>query len=140
MTAYGLIQIPQGFEASSGYPPVQNRKLRCLWHTSGVCLRIADLPSSTIEHLWRFQRPVRTIAWAYPFAPSINAFPALSLVPMSAILSDLLGTGGWVWLMIPLLCLLLVHFGDQNGKPYETAVRLAGGTLVILVVIAMSPW
>ncbi|MBB3713381.1 hypothetical protein FHS00_002985 [Limimaricola variabilis] len=59
---------------------------------------------------------------------------------MSAILSDLLGTGGWVWLMIPLLCLLLVHFGDQNGKPYETAVRLAGGTLVILVVIAMSPW
>lgn len=94
----------------------------------------------TIEHLWRFQRAGRTIAWAYPFAPSINAFHALGLVPMSAILSDLLGTEGWVWLMIPLLCLLLIHFGDQNGRPCEMAVRFAGGTLVILVVIAMGPW
>ncbi|WP_432256740.1 hypothetical protein [Limimaricola sp. AA108-03] len=59
---------------------------------------------------------------------------------MSAVLSDLLGTEGWVWLVIPLLCLLLIHFGDQNGRPCELTVRLAGGTLVVLVMIAMSPW
>lgn len=59
---------------------------------------------------------------------------------MSTMLSELLGLEGWVWLMIPLLCLLLVHLGDQNGKPREMAVRLAGGALVVLIMIAMGPW
>ena len=59
---------------------------------------------------------------------------------MSTILSDILGTEGWVWLMIPLLCLLLIHFGDQNGRLRELVVRLAGAALVVLVMIAMGRW
>ena len=59
---------------------------------------------------------------------------------MSTMLTDLLGPEGWIWLMIPSLCLLLIHFGDQNGRPREMAVRLAGGALVVLIMIAMGPW
>jgi len=46
----------------------------------------------------------------------------------------------WVWISLPLLCLLLIHLGDQSERTHRAIQNVVVVALAVFVIFAVGGW